>query len=120
LAAGVTVPVLASLDVGSIATAVIAAFVAVLTGLDQHFRFGARSLQMRRTAVLLKQEGWAYFQLRGRYRDADHKSAYIDFLDRIETLNALQTEIYLDLSAQRSDRNGDTDDGDGTSETGRT
>jgi hypothetical protein len=91
-----TVPVLAALGTGRIPTALVGLAVAILAGLDGLFQLGDRWRQLRQTATLMTREGWSFLELTGPYFDeTSHRSAYRRFLDRLEALNAAQTEGYL-------------------------
>ena len=102
-----TVPVLASLEVPALATALVGLGVAILTGLDSFFRYGLRWQQQRRAAATLEAEGWQFLELSGPYAEPDehkgdkgeftHKTAYTKFLGRLETLNRQLATRYLDL-----------------------
>jgi hypothetical protein len=91
-----TVPVLAGLDAGRLPTALVGLAVAILAGLDGLFQLRERSSQLRETATVMTHEGWCFLELTGHYFDeASHKNAYRRFLDRLEAINATQTERYL-------------------------
>jgi hypothetical protein len=93
-----TVPVLASLSVSKVATALVGLGVAILTGLDSFFRFGLRWQQQRHAAAEIDAEGWQFLELSGSYKKyADHKSAYVDFLGELERMNKQLATTYLDL-----------------------
>jgi hypothetical protein len=49
----------------------------------------------------MTREGWSFLELTGPYRRASHSSAYLGFLDRLEELNAVQTEGYLRVLEER-------------------
>jgi len=95
-----TIPVLAGLT-GHIPTAIAGGVVAALAGLDGLFQLGNRWRQLRQTATLMTREGWSFLELTGPYRRASHSSAYLGFLDRLEELNAVQTEGYLRVLEER-------------------
>ena len=93
-----TVPVLASLSVPKVATAVVGLVVAILTGLDSFFRFGLRWQQQRQAAAEIESEGWEFLELSGTYAThGNHKEAYKQFLGRLEAINRRLATAYLDL-----------------------
>ena len=95
-----TVPALAILSAPKEVTAAFGLAVAILSGLDQSLKHGARWRQLRQTATLLKREGWAYLEMTGAYcafGEKDHKTVYRKFLDRLEEINTTQTQGYIAL-----------------------
>jgi hypothetical protein len=60
-----TVPVLASLTVAKVVTALVGLLVAVLTGLDTFFQLGVRWQQRRKAAILIESAGWLYRESTG-------------------------------------------------------
>lgn len=103
-----TVPVLAGLGAGRLPTALVGLAVAILAGLDGLFQLGDRWRQLRQTATVMTREGWLFLELTGPYVEAtSHRDAYRAFLDRIEDVNATQTEQYLRVF-EESRRRGDS------------
>lgn len=93
-----TVPVLASLDASTTATALVGLGVAVLTGLDSFFKLETKWQQARLAADATSIEGWRFIELSERpYRGKDHRTAYPEFLARIERLNERLARERLDL-----------------------
>lgn len=92
-----TVPVLASLQVPHLFTAVVGLGVAILTGLDSFMHYGVRWQHQRRAAAALTFEGWAFLELAGAYDGLSRDEAYRLFLKRIEQLNERLEMNYLDL-----------------------
>jgi hypothetical protein len=92
-----TVPVLASLQVPHLFTAMVGLVVAVLTGLDSFLHYGVRWQHQRRAATALTFEGWAFLELTGVYSGLEKDKAYRLFLKRIEELNERLEMNYLDL-----------------------
>jgi hypothetical protein len=94
-----TVPVLASLSVPKLATALVGLGVAILTGLDSFFRFGLRWQQQRHAAAEIESEGWGFLELSGPTysHHGTHKAAYPEFLSRLEGMNRGFATSYLDL-----------------------
>jgi hypothetical protein len=92
-----TVPVLAGLDVGRLPVALVGLAVAILAGFDV-FQLRERWRQLRETATLMTREGWRFLELTGPYSlEESHRTAYKGFLNRLEELNATQTEKYLSV-----------------------
>jgi hypothetical protein len=102
-----TVPVLAGLGAGRVPTALVGLGVAILAGLDGLFQLGDRWRQLRQTASLMASEGWSFLERTGPYAKAtSHGDAYREFLDRIEGLNATQTEEYRGVFEPRPPETG--------------
>jgi hypothetical protein len=100
---GVTVTTLAGLGAGELPTALVGAAVTVLTGLEGLFNLGPRWHTLRRTHEQLGEEGWTYIDLVGPYRNrGTHAELFGDFLDRVEAINASQSESYLGLFREGS------------------
>ena len=101
---GVIVPALISLNLkGHAATArswvtiVLSLVVALSAAVEEFFHYGERWRHYRRTAELLKEEGWEFFQSSGPYRPyrKDHERAYAVFADRIENLLKADVDAYI-------------------------
>ncbi len=92
-----TVPVLAGLSVPRIATALVGLLVAALTGLDGFFALGVRWQQHRRAASVIGFEGWQFLELSGDYAGKDRRTAFSEFLTRLEDLNRNLEMTYLDI-----------------------
>lgn len=93
-----TVPVLASLAVPKLATALVGLAVAILTGIDSLFRLGLRWQQERRAANAIIFEGWQFLELTGpEYQGMSRGAAYTLFLGRLEALNEQLSSKYLEL-----------------------
>jgi hypothetical protein len=104
-----TVPVLASLSVPDIATALVGLAVAILTGLDSFFRFGLRWQQRRHSAVAMESEGWGFLELSGPYAaHSNHKTALTPFLSSLEEINKRLAMAYLDLFREAEPAKSDT------------
>ena len=80
-----------------IATWVVGLVVAISAAIEGFFHFGERWRNYRRTAELLKTEGWLYLQLSGRYgtNGATHAEAYPLFALRVEELIQADVDRYL-------------------------
>jgi Protein of unknown function (DUF4231) len=120
---GVLVPPLVSIDSADnlrwfgLSAQQLAFFVSLLVAasvaLEGFFHFGDRWLQYRRTAELLKIEGWLFLQSGGRtyssYRDKPsfHDSAFHIFADRVERLIGSDVQVYLTEIAQPQPEDGE-------------
>ncbi len=108
----ILVPVLVSLDTGhhtknlwfwnSIRPAiiVIGIIVAISVGLDEFFHWGDRWRNYRRTAELLKVEGWSFLEGAGRYQDHGNHAGYHNkffplFATKVEDTIRRDVETYL-------------------------
>lgn len=80
-----------------IATWVVGLVVAISAAVEAFFRFGDRWRSYRRTAELLKTEGWLFLQLSGRYgaNGSTHAEAYPTFALRVEELIQSDVDRYL-------------------------
>ena len=101
---GVTVPALVSLNVrqGSVApviawtTFVVSLLVAAAVSVEGFFRYGERWRHYRRTAELLKAQGWQFYELAGAYAPyATHRAAFRQFATAVEGLIAEDVEVYI-------------------------
>jgi hypothetical protein len=100
IVASLSVPLLAGLDAAKWSLAA-AGFVAALAGaLEGFFNFGERWRQQRLTAVLIKDEGLRFIELRPPYEDLTHREAFPLFTDRLERLNQAQSQAYLAVVGQ--------------------
>jgi Protein of unknown function (DUF4231) len=106
---GVTVTTLAGLGAGELPTALAGGAVTVLTGLEALFNLGPRWHTLRQTYHQLEEEGWAYIDLVGPYRnEGTHPELFDRFLHQVEAINATQSESYLGLFREGT---GDRPDG---------
>jgi hypothetical protein len=105
---GVIVPTLVSLNVreNNVAdtlawiTFSVSLVVAVSAALDGFFGFGERWRSFRRTAELLKADGWQYFELSGPYIAADHMTAFPRFTAHTEMLIQQDLKAFIAQAAQ--------------------
>jgi Protein of unknown function (DUF4231) len=79
---------------------VVSLLVAIAVGLDSFFHFGDRWRHFRRTAELLKTEGWLFIEGAGRYKAHQHFADFHDrffpfFASKVEELIRRDVEIYL-------------------------
>lgn len=105
LVGALLVPALATLDPQDdslhnavrITTWVVGLVVAISAAVEGFFHFGDRWRTYRRTAELLKTEGWLFLQLSGEYgaNGATHAAAYPTFAFRVEELIQADVDTYL-------------------------
>jgi len=72
--------------------------VALLNGLDRAFLIDNKYYRINKTLEELKSEGWAYFQLCGKYLNGTHQSMYALFCDTVENIH--RTEIKANYTSQ--------------------
>jgi hypothetical protein len=110
---GVTVPALVTSNLNgparaplSWATFAVSLLVAISAAVEGFFRYGERWRHYRRTAELLKTEGWQFFQLTGFYRrHTTHASAYPLFASRVEDILQQDIDAYITtVAAEPADR----------------
>ena len=101
-------------DAARIATWVIGLVVAISAAVEGFFHFGDRWRNYRRTAELLKTEGWLFLQLSGRYNTngSTHAAAYPAFALRVEELIQADVDTYL-LKVAAEDKKKGHHGGDG-------
>lgn len=126
IAGGVLVPALVSLDVGSSAGARsvhwvafgLGLLVALAVSLEGFFRFGERWKHYRRTAELLKIEGWHFFESAGPYQGLDHRSAFPSFAARTEAIIQRDVDSFISVIATEKSAEAGGDDAGGKAEAG--
>lgn len=112
---GVMIPALVGLDMDDKMnefirwmTVLLSLMVAVSAAVEAFFQFGERWRHYRRTAELLKIEGWRFFQLCGPYQNADsHEAAYPVFAGRVEETFQGEVEDYIARVVREKGKNGD-------------
>lgn len=100
---GVLIPALVSIKAGGsmgafvqFITVVFSLIVAVSAAIEEFFHFGERWRHYRRTAELLKGEGWSFFQRSGNYsKYENHTEAYPEFAGRIEETFQKEVELFI-------------------------
>jgi len=101
---GVIVPALVSLNVRETnvatriawTTFVVSLIVAAAVAVEGFFRYGERWRHYRRTAELLKSQGWQYFELAGAYEGhRTHGGAFRAFAAAVESVISDDVEMYL-------------------------
>jgi len=125
ISGGVIVPAMVSLSQGAgdawirdwatPAAFVISVLVAISVGLDSFFHFGERWRHFRRTAELLKNEGWLFIEGGGRYKRYQHVSSFHDkvfplFATKVEELVRRDVEVYLTRIVQEKPEDTDKED----------
>jgi hypothetical protein len=110
---GVLVPALVTLQLNrppdaplTWATFAVSLLVAVSAAVEGFFRYGERWRHYRRTAELLKTEGWQFFQLTGHYRrHRAHATAYPIFTSRVEDILQQDVDAYVTtVAAEPADK----------------
>lgn len=100
---GVLIPVLSTLNMkdtfapyAPIAIAIVGAFVAGCAAWEGIANYGEIWRGKRRSAELLKVEGWQFFQLCGKYQDdGDYKKAFPRFAAEVEDMIAKEVGEYF-------------------------
>jgi hypothetical protein len=125
ISGGVLVPALVSLspgtsdawiwDVVKPTAFVVSLLVAASVGLDGFFHFGERWRHFRRTAELLKTEGWLFIEGGGRYKQYQHRPGFHDrffslFATKVEELVRRDVEVYLTRIVQEKPEDSDQED----------
>jgi SLOG in TRPM, prokaryote/Protein of unknown function (DUF4231) len=117
---GVLVPALVTLRLAGSAVVVltwttfaVSLVVAISAAVEGFFRYGERWRHYRRTAELLKTEGWQFFQLTGHYRrHGAHGSAYPLFARRVEDILQQDVDAYVTtVAAEPADKQAKQPDG---------
>ena len=110
---GVTVPALVTFNLNgpartplTWATSPSACWSRSSAAVEAFFRYGERWRHYRRTAELLKTEGWQFFQLTGHYRDhSSHAAAYPVLASRIEDIPQQDIDAYITtVAAEPTDK----------------
>jgi hypothetical protein len=93
-------------------TAALGAVVAMASAIEQFFNYGERWRSYRRSAEVLKSQGWQFFQLSGPYSKLSHESAFPVFAGQVEEVIQRDVEIYATQVTQEKKKEKDLD-GDG-------
>jgi len=126
IAGGVLVPGLVSFsssgssdwrDVARTIAFVVSLLVAIAVGLDSFFHFGERWRHFRRTAELLKTEGWLFIEGGGRYKPHQQQANFHDrffpfFATKVEELVRRDVEVYLTRIVQEQPEDKDQAEGE--------
>jgi hypothetical protein len=94
---------------------VVSLLVAAAVGLDGFFRYGDRWRHFRRTAELLKIEGWLFIEGGGRYKQYQHRRDFHDrffpvFATKVEDLVKRDVEVYLTRIVQEKQEDRDQEE----------
>ena len=116
---GLTVPALVSLNVrSSVASEIswttfaLSLLVAAAVAVEGFFRYGERWRHYRRTAELLKSQGWQFFELAGVYAShRTHRTAFRAFATAVEGLIAEDVDVYVRHVTREQGRDSDGDAG---------
>jgi len=119
---GVIIPALVSIHASGalgglvqFVTVMLSLVVAVSAALEEFFHFGERWRHYRRTAELLKGEGWSFFQLSGHYQSyKDHKGAYSLFAARMEETFQREVDIFITKISKESENQKEPSGGSNT------
>lgn len=76
-------------------TAIIGAGVTIASSSEAFFRYGDRWYHYRRSAELLKSQGWEFFELSGSYNFPTHAEAWQDFTHQVEEIIRRDVEVYV-------------------------
>jgi len=103
LVGGVIVPALVSLNVDGHGgewvrwlTFGLSLVVAISVTVEEFFRFGERWRHYRRTAEMLKSEGWSFFQKSGPYQSYPSLAdAYATFAAQVEAMGRQEVDTYI-------------------------
>jgi hypothetical protein len=84
-----------------ITTAAISASVTVAVAIEELNQFGDKWYRYRRSAELLKSQGWQFIELSGTYRKyVTHQDAFEYFSDQIEMIIQRDVEVYVEDGLQ--------------------
>jgi Protein of unknown function (DUF4231) len=94
---------------------VVSLAVAAAVGLDGFFHYGERWRHFRRTAELLKTEGWLFIEGGGRYKQYQHRHDFHErvfplFATKVEELVRRDVEVYLTRIVQEKPEDSERED----------
>lgn len=101
---GIIVPALVSAEVQNWIPVSLSLVVAISAATEEFFHCGERWRHYRRTAELLKSEGWQFFQKSGRYQDKTHDQSYTQFAAQVEQLSQSEVETYIQLVQEKQEK----------------
>jgi hypothetical protein len=116
---GVIVPALVSLTASGTGAIIIrwltfsiSLAVALSAAIEEFFRYGDRWRNYRRSAELLKIEGWNFIQMSGPYRRYEnHAHAYSKFAAQVEDIIQRDVQVYIsDIVGERSSKEAEEGD----------
>ena len=125
---GVIIPALVGLNVsGDVSERIrwtafgLGLLVALAAAIEGFFHFSDRWPHYRRTAELLKSEGWQFLQLSGLYAGAgNHTGAYPLFAAQVEALIQRDVDVYFTAVVAEPNQRGGTQKGEQPAEAGST
>ena len=96
-------------------TFVVSLMVAAAVGLDGFFHYGERWRHFRRTAELLKTEGWLFIEGGGRYKQYQHRHDFHErvfplFATKVEEIVRRDVEVYLTRIVQEKPEDSEQED----------
>jgi hypothetical protein len=115
---GLTVPALVSLNVGgnsdsaiAWATFALSLLVATAVAVEGFFRYGERWRHYRRTAELMKSQGWQFYELAGAFEShRTHRTAFRAFATSVEGLLAEDVDVYVRQVMRERGKDGDSEE----------
>ena len=85
-----------------VATVGISAFVTVAGAVEEFSQFGDKWYRYRRTAEVLKSQGWQFMERSGVYQDfSEHRLAFPLFAEQVEGIIQRDVEVYVEEALQR-------------------
>lgn len=88
-------------------TIVLSLIVSICAAVEGFFNYGERWRHYRRSAELLKIEGWSFITLGDLYKkDGNHKRAFAKFADRVERILKSDVDEYVLRVSQDTARTG--------------
>lgn len=83
-------------------TFVLSQVVAICAATEQFFNYGEQWYNYRRSAELLKTQGWQFFQLSGAYTHyANHEEAFDLFVEEVEEIIQRDVEVYVTRAKEK-------------------
>jgi hypothetical protein len=84
-----------------ITTAAISASVTVAVAIEELNQFGDKWYRYRRSAELLKSQGWQFIERSGSYRKYNsHQEAFTDFAEQVEMIIQRDVDVYVEDGLQ--------------------
>lgn len=84
-----------------VVTVGISAAVTVAGAVEEFSQFGDKWFRYRRTAEVLKSQGWQFMQRSGPYREfTNHRLAFPMFAEQVEGIIQRDVEVYVEESLQ--------------------
>jgi Protein of unknown function (DUF4231) len=75
---------------------VLSSIIAISTALEEFNQYGKRWYSYRRSAELLKTNGWQFFQKSGQYRNyKSHSDSFSIFVEQVEAIVQRDVEIFV-------------------------